>query len=34
MLAPDVAAFERLRAAAAGHLRVIAIAPELPGRPA
>ena len=31
MLAPDVAAFERLRAAAAGHLRVITIAPELPG---
>jgi N-acetylglucosamine-6-phosphate deacetylase len=31
MLAPDVAAFERLCAAAAGHLRVITIAPELPG---
>jgi N-acetylglucosamine-6-phosphate deacetylase len=31
MLAPDVAAFERLRAAAAGHLRAITIAPELPG---
>ncbi len=31
MLAPDVAAFERLHAAAAGHLRVITIAPELPG---
>ena len=31
MLAPDVAAFERLRAAAAGHLRIITIAPELPG---
>jgi N-acetylglucosamine-6-phosphate deacetylase len=31
MLAPDVAAFERLRAAAAGHLRVITLAPELPG---
>jgi N-acetylglucosamine-6-phosphate deacetylase len=31
MLAPDVAAFERLRAAAAGHLKVITIAPELPG---
>jgi len=31
MLAPDVAAFERLYAAAAGHVRVITIAPELPG---
>jgi N-acetylglucosamine-6-phosphate deacetylase len=31
MLAPDVAAFERLRAAGAGHLKVITIAPELPG---
>ncbi|MGH3236820.1 MAG: N-acetylglucosamine-6-phosphate deacetylase, partial [Streptosporangiaceae bacterium] len=31
MAAPDVAAFERLHAAAAGHLRVITIAPELPG---
>jgi N-acetylglucosamine-6-phosphate deacetylase len=31
MLVPDVAAFERLHAAAAGHLRVITIAPELPG---
>ena len=31
MLAPDVAAFERLHAAAAGQLRVITIAPELPG---
>jgi N-acetylglucosamine-6-phosphate deacetylase len=31
MLAPDVAAFERLRAAAAGRLRVITLAPELPG---
>jgi N-acetylglucosamine-6-phosphate deacetylase len=31
MLAPDLAAFERLRAAAAGHLKVITIAPELPG---
>jgi N-acetylglucosamine-6-phosphate deacetylase len=31
MLAPDVAAFERLHAAAASHLRVITIAPELPG---
>ena len=31
MLAPDVAAFARLHAAAAGHLRVITIAPELPG---
>ena len=31
MIAPDVAAFERLHAAAAGHLRVITLAPELPG---
>ena len=31
MLAPDMAAFERLHTAAAGHLRVITIAPELPG---
>ena len=31
MLAPDLATFERLHAAAAGHLRVITIAPELPG---
>jgi N-acetylglucosamine-6-phosphate deacetylase len=31
MAAPAVAAFERLHAAAAGHLRVITIAPELPG---
>ena len=31
MLLPDVAAFERLRAASAGHLRVITVAPELPG---
>ena len=31
MIAPDVAAFEGLHAAAAGHLRVITIAPELPG---
>jgi N-acetylglucosamine-6-phosphate deacetylase len=31
MLAPDVAAFERLHAAARGHLRVITLAPELPG---
>ena len=31
MVAPDVAAFERLHAAAAGHLRVITLAPELPG---
>ena len=31
MIAPDVAAFERLHAAAAGQLRVITIAPELPG---
>ena len=31
MLAPDVAVFERLRAAARGHLRVITVAPELPG---
>jgi len=31
LLAPDVAAFERLHAAAAGYLKVITIAPELPG---
>jgi N-acetylglucosamine-6-phosphate deacetylase len=31
MLLPDPAAFERLRAAAAGYLKVITIAPELPG---
>ena len=31
MIAPDVAVFERLRAAGAGHLKVITIAPELPG---
>jgi N-acetylglucosamine-6-phosphate deacetylase len=31
MAAPDLAAFERLHAAAAGHLRVMTIAPELPG---
>jgi N-acetylglucosamine-6-phosphate deacetylase len=31
MIAPDVAAFERLRAAADGRLRVITLAPELPG---
>ena len=31
VLAPDVAAFERLRAASAGRLRVITLAPELPG---
>ena len=31
MIAPDVAVLERLRAAAAGHLKVITIAPELPG---
>jgi len=31
MIAPDVAVFERLRAAARGHLRVITLAPELPG---
>ncbi len=31
MRLPDEAAFERLRAAAAGHLKVITIAPELPG---
>ena len=30
MIAPDVAAFERLHAAAAGQLRVITLAPELP----
>jgi len=31
MIPPDVAAFQRLRAAAADHLRVITLAPELPG---
>jgi len=31
MIPPDLTAFERLRAAAAGHLRVITLAPELPG---
>ncbi|HYB18304.1 MAG TPA: amidohydrolase family protein, partial [Streptosporangiaceae bacterium] len=31
MLAPDLAAFDRLRAAARGHLRVLTLAPELPG---
>jgi N-acetylglucosamine-6-phosphate deacetylase len=31
MTAPDLAAFDRLHMAAAGHLRVITIAPELPG---
>src|SRR5260370_5833921 len=31
MSAPDVAVFERLHAAARGHLRVITLAPELPG---
>jgi N-acetylglucosamine-6-phosphate deacetylase len=31
MIAPDVTVFERLRAAARGHLRVITLAPELPG---
>jgi N-acetylglucosamine-6-phosphate deacetylase len=31
MIAPDVAVFERLHAAAAGQLRVITVAPELPG---
>jgi N-acetylglucosamine-6-phosphate deacetylase len=31
MLVPDVAVFERLRAAARGHLRVLTLAPELPG---
>jgi N-acetylglucosamine-6-phosphate deacetylase len=31
LLVPDVAVFERLRAAGAGHLRVITVAPELPG---
>ena len=31
MIAPDVAAFERLHAACAGQLRVITVAPELPG---
>ena len=31
MLAPDVAVFERLHAAARGHLQIITLAPELPG---
>jgi len=31
MLAPDAAVFDRLHAAARGHLRVITLAPELPG---
>ena len=31
LIDPDVGAFERLRAAARGHLRMITIAPELPG---
>lgn len=31
MIAPDVAVFERLRVAARGHLRIITLAPELPG---
>ncbi len=31
LLAPDAAVFERLRAAARGHLRIITLAPELPG---
>jgi N-acetylglucosamine-6-phosphate deacetylase len=31
MVAPDAASFERLHAAAAGQLRVITLAPELPG---
>jgi N-acetylglucosamine-6-phosphate deacetylase len=31
MIAPDVAVFERLYAAARGHLRIITLAPELPG---
>jgi N-acetylglucosamine-6-phosphate deacetylase len=31
MLAPDVSIFARLHAAARGHLRVITLAPELPG---
>ena len=31
MIAPDVTLFQRLNAAARGHLRVITVAPELPG---
>jgi N-acetylglucosamine-6-phosphate deacetylase len=31
MIAPDVAVFARLHAAARGHLRIITLAPELPG---
>jgi N-acetylglucosamine-6-phosphate deacetylase len=34
MIAPDVVAFASLHAAAAGQLRVITLAPELPGAPA
>src|SRR5260370_37891370 len=33
MVAPDLAAFARLHTAARGHLRVITLAPELPGAP-
>ena len=31
MLAPDPAVFDRLQAAARGHLRILTLAPELPG---
>jgi N-acetylglucosamine-6-phosphate deacetylase len=31
LLAPDLAVFERLRAAARGQLRILTVAPELPG---
>jgi N-acetylglucosamine-6-phosphate deacetylase len=31
MIPPDVAVFERLHAAARGHLKIITLAPELPG---
>jgi N-acetylglucosamine-6-phosphate deacetylase len=31
MIAPDLAVFARLHAAARGHLRIITLAPELPG---
>jgi N-acetylglucosamine-6-phosphate deacetylase len=31
LLAPDLAVFERLRAAACGQLRILTLAPELPG---
>jgi N-acetylglucosamine-6-phosphate deacetylase len=33
MVAPDCAAFDRLQAAAGGHIRLVTLAPELPGSP-